>query len=170
MLVVSVAACGTSEPVSVDYNERENTTLYSSQTINTGHTLASSNYGSSRTLELRASADCSGADCTPETVRLAFLVTSGSNPVQFPDRSLVVETDEETHEVSQAYRRDAEKTSRVGRHLLTVEMDFEKFEDIATSENVDMKVGTRSFSLSHDRRATFRAMVDATGGTQEITD
>lgn len=71
-----LVGCGGSQPVTVSYDADQNQTTYETRSYTVVST-SGSNYATSKSIEMRAVARCSGENCTPDAVKF-FFATSGS--------------------------------------------------------------------------------------------
>lgn len=167
-IALLASGCTSTGLVDTDYDAQQNRTAYESDAIGVPGMSWGSGYGSSKSLEVRAEAECQGRECRPDRVRLVFQV-SGSGRVRMENRN--VELVANGQKFGSARRtgdvRDTYDEAAAMGVIATMEMPFRDFRTIAEAEEVTGSVGTSGFTLSYSRRGPFQALVRQVTGEDE---
>lgn len=132
--------CVGSGGLTKSYDESAGETVYRSGTISMGQ-LSSGGYGTNTALRMRAVSQCSGKDCTPDSVTLNFSAEGGTSDAGLSgERILSVSADEEKYEFVDDRRLGTVNQSAVQNmegYLLTVTIPISDLEQIATATSLD---------------------------------
>lgn len=158
--------CGSSGPTS-SYDASDNQTLY--RTGKMAVAQLSSGYGSSSTITMQAIAQCSGPNCTPESVDFLFSV-EGNSETGLTTRTLSVTADGEDYrfEEQRSPRTRAGDIERSQNTTVRVSgVPLSDVKTVAMAESVDGTLGGIALNLESsqsDLRALV-SMMEGTGGT-----
>lgn len=163
---IFVGACTSTGLVRTSYDAGVNQTEYETDPISIPGMSWGGGYGGSKSLEVRAEADCTGQTCKPDRVRLIFQV-SGSGSMRIENRSVQLTANGQTFGSARQRRdvRDATEEASALGVIATMEMPFSDFRTIAEAEEVTGSVGTSTFSLQYSKRGPFQALVRQATGT-----
>lgn len=160
-LLLSAGCATSSEPLSSSYDDDSDRTRYETRRINLGNMFSGSALGGGVRVNLRGWATCEGQDCQPEQAWLSFTISGSSNTLQIHDRSVTLRTEEEHYSWPQReVRRPTEQTTSLLGEVARIALDPDTLEDIATAQDVSGSIGSESFSLSYDQRASLRELAD----------
>lgn len=160
VIVYTLGACsGSGELVETTYNTDRGVTTYEAAPISFTSSRMQSGLGRNRSLVLEARASCRGQACVPEEVALVFSTSSNSS-IFLTDRSIVLDTGEETYEWNEPRDTDTFEGETVIGQITRINVTLEELQDIASAETVDCSIGGASFQLSFRDRGPLRQMVE----------
>ena len=162
-----VFGCGSSGPTS-SYDASDNQTLYRTGKITVAQ-LSSSGYGSGSTIAMQVISQCSGPNCTPESVDLLFSV-EGNSETGLTTRTLSITADGES------YRFDEQRSPRTRAGDIersqntTVRVSGVPLSDVKTvamAQSVEGNLGGVALDLesSQSDLQELVSMMEGTGGT-----
>jgi len=167
-LLISLAlyGCVASEPVQVHYDSAIGSSSYESRRIVLGYRDMSAGLASNQRVMWQALASCSGQDCTPDEVTLAFY-NDTSKDLNLDYRRLQLKVDGITHDW-QDLGRETEPTHYTvpPGEFIRVSLARAAFVRLARAQQVEVlwgETGTSIFSVSFAQRAGFRAFAAALG-------
>ena len=169
LVAVLLAGCGASRaPATAQYNAPQDETVYRARSINLGTMFPTGGLSPDPSVEMNSWARCSGEDCRPQRIWLAFSIRGTSQPGVLSNRDVKIRTSENTHTWPDERRRTTGAENKIpgsaGGELTRISMGLGTFRDIATSQRVSGTLGGENFSLSYEERAPLRAMLaKATG-------
>lgn len=164
---VFLGACTSTGLVQTSYDADRNQTEYTTDPISIPGMSWGSGYGGSKSLEVRAEANCGGQTCEPDRVRLIFQV-SGSGSMRIENRAVQVTANGQTFgSARQQDVRDATEEASALGVIATMELPFSDFRTIAEAEEVTGSVGSSTFSLQYSKRGPFQALVRRATGTAD---
>lgn len=156
------AGCSVGSLATVDYEAADNVTEYETNPISIPGTQWGGGYGSSKSLEVWARAECRGQDCTPDRVTLIFQL-SGSGSVKMQNQAVELRADGQTFGASGrgGIGPDIDKLASAVGVVATMQMSFDDFRTIAEANRLSGSIGTSTFRLSQRKRAPFQALVES---------
>ena len=164
-----LAGCASISPVQTDYDPDDDITTYESRSTQVPDLrFGSGSLGSRNQVSVEALGKCDGSGCQPDDVTLVFR-SSGSNDLRVANPSVTLTADRLTvRSVSsdRTKKQDAREIDKVTGELARISLSFEEFRRVAEAERVSGSVGSESFTLSHDRRDSFRAFVQQVEGRE----
>jgi hypothetical protein len=113
-------------------------------------------------MSVRASASCVGEGCRPESVTVALVNQSGAY-METTFRNVELIVDGASQEWEEAAFRDPQRPTARAGEFIQIEMSPTLFRRMAYGNDVRLQLGTRTYRLVHNRRATLREMAAAMG-------
>lgn len=158
--------CASGPSVSTNYDASEDATTYRTRSVSLSGLNIGSGYGTGAHVQVRALASCSGQECVPKDVVFVFQV-SGSSDLRMENRAVELTADGKRFR-SERQEPDIDRTlediDHASGNLASLQLSFDEFRRIAEAEEVSGSLGSSSFSLSYERRSTFRTLVQEVQG------
>lgn len=171
-LSLFLIGCGETKEVRVTYNSEQDRTTYETKSYSVSQAKLGSGLTNSntRTLTVQAFAQCQGAGCTPQTVRLAFSTKgNGRLAVTGAGGELVADN----RQISWSSEEAGGRPSRGGGRLYevrgvfaTVDLRLAEFQRIATASTIDGSVGGKPLSFDTDVQSGLRKLLKEIQGDQ----
>ncbi len=166
LIPLALYGCVASEPVQVHYDPAIGLSSYESRRIVMGYRAMSAGLASNQRVMWQALASCSGQNCTPDEVTLAFY-NDTSKDLNLDYRRLQLTVDGITHDWQDLGRETepAHYTVPPGE-FIRVSLARAAFVRLARAQQVEVLLGesgTSVFSVSFAHRAGFRAFAAALG-------
>lgn len=165
-----LAGCATSQdPVTVQYQEVEDRTVYRARPINLGTMFPTGGLSRDPVVEMRSWATCSGQDCQPQQAWFAFNLRRSDSRI-VSRRDVRLETDEEVYRWSRDNERFGDWNTQSPRsgEIVRISMDISMLRDIAESERLSGRLSGERFSLSYEDRAPLRALLERINGQDPL--
>lgn len=164
LVLVVLAGCRPQPPVTATYDAGDGITAYETDDVPLSSVEWGSSLGGEASVGVQAQAWCPGRGCTPRNVSLVFEVAGGSETLM-SDRSVELSADGKTlyNGAERGGELDNQKVPAVGV-IAIAEVSYDQFQTLATADEVDGHIGNVSFSMDHDDRSPFRALVQRVGG------
>ena len=153
------SGCTASEPLTVNYTSATNETVYRT----TGMRMKTEDYDTRAAqpprFEAQLEGDCNGIDCKPGRYDMTISVSSLAR-VDIGMEEMVIRADEE--QISWEGPFDLRTGQGLAPHLrsFSVPLNPDQVRTLARANEVEMFLGSTSFTLPYDRRAPFRALVN----------
>lgn len=163
ILVLVVGAGCAGQRAITSYNASSNTTEYRSRSITVAQQLSGEGYGNSSSLQLEATADCEGKNCTPDVITLMFS-TSGSSGIVFENRSIEISADERSFTWEDQARlkwSGVKGMATVAGQIAGVRLKRSGFEQILNSASVTGTLGGRGFEVDDRDKMVLRRFLRA---------
>ena len=166
LMLLALYGCATAESVGVHYDPTADRSSFESDRIVLGYRDMSSGLVSNQRVMWQALASCSGKDCIPDEVTLAFF-NDTSRDLNLDYRRLQVIVDGVSHDWRDLSRVTEPADYRVPQgEFLRVSLAGAAFVKVAHAQQVEVlfgETGTSTFTVSFGRRAGFRAFVEVVG-------
>lgn len=164
LMLPLLCGCASSSNIGKAFDPESNKTSYESDRIVMGYRDMSGGLASNQRVMWRAAASCTGNDCIPDEVMLVFY-NDTSRDLNLDYRRIQIVVDGVNHEWEDRSRLTERPEYRVPPgEFLRVSMARSSFVDLANADKVEVlmgETGTSVFRVSFDRRAKFRAFIDA---------
>jgi hypothetical protein len=158
------AGCASSGPmVETSYDAEKNQTRYRTADVRLDGLELGSGYGSGPArVNLVAVGRCAGRNCRPDRFALLLLRSAAatSRDVTMYDREFVLNADGKTYRWGDGGAGERNRGTRVGQQILRVTIGPAKLRGIATAEQVDGRVGGKTFRIDRASRRPLRALFD----------
>ncbi len=161
--LISLQGCATSgESISTTYEASSNQSMYETRPVRI--TRRGSGLGTSgqQVLYVKAQAECEGAGCTPEEVRM--LVASGTRNVmwlEYDDVSIV--SDDWSRIWRDVSKREDPELVGVGE-FIRLTMSLEDYREMLKTRSLTIQIGAMDVGLSFNQLARFRELMVAMSG------
>lgn len=144
-LLLAVGCAGSGSVAS--YDTEENQTRFDTGTMTVGQVSSGGGFASQTDIVMRATAKCTGRDCTPERASLIFSVQSTSE-FALPSRSLTITADGREFSGGRASDWSRQRDiDRVEGRLAKVTLPLSDLAAIANANEVDGSLGNLSLDL-----------------------
>lgn len=146
-----LGGCAGGQNTTVSYDSDADRTTYETRTY-TVSSISGSNYASSKSITVRAIADCQGADCTPEEASLVF-TAGGNEQLSLSGVNGRIVADDTEIEWSNAdanadfVHRTDDRILQVVGEFATVALSLDQLRQIATASSVDGSIGGQPLNL-----------------------
>ncbi len=166
ILLLFLCGCASSEAVQVRYNRSDDTSTYESSRTLMGYRDMSGGLASGQRVMWKALATCSGEGCIPEEVALVFYNDSNTD-LNLDYRRLQLDFDGTSRVWEDLAKVDDRAAYAVPRgEFVRVSLSRDEFVRVSNARLVELhfgQTGTSVFSVSFERRASFRAFAAETG-------
>ena len=166
LLLLFFYGCASSEPVQVNYNRSSGISTYTSSRVLIGNRDMSGGLVSNQRVMWQAVASCSGEACTPDEVALVFYNDSNYD-LNLDYRRIQLNFDGTSRDWDDLGRLDNRAAYTVPRaEFVRVPLSSANFARVAHAGLVEILFGlsgTSLFSVSYERRASFRAFAEEMG-------
>lgn len=139
--------CASSGPIQ-SYDASKNTTVYESGNIAVGE-ASDGGYGSESTaITMRATSECSGVNCTPESARLQFSM-EGSTDGGFTNQTLSITADGVDYTFGNRVRQTGAERTELSQiqNLEVMGIPFSDLEKIASAKSLSGTLGGLNLDL-----------------------
>ena len=169
LILLTLYGCATSEPVGVRYDPATDKSSFQTNRIIMGYRSLSGGLTSDQRVMWQALASCSGRNCTPDEIAIAFF-NDTSKDLNLDYRRLQMIVDGVTHDWQDLNRlADSGHNSVPPGEFVRVHLATSAFAKLAKAQKVEIlfgETGTSVFTVSLKRRAEFQEFVEALGLTE----
>jgi hypothetical protein len=161
--VLLLAGCSGGQKALQSYDVQSGQTKYETQSY-TVSTLSGASIASSKSISMRAVGQCTGRDCTPNTVSLVFS-TSAQQQLQVSGLGGEVSTSDtqitwSSAEASEGYENvtDEDMMNVIGS-FASVDLTVKQLAQIANASSVHGEIGGQSFNLGSGVRSGLQSLL-----------
>ena len=159
-----ITGCSSTASLKRGYDPSSDQSTFASKRIVMGYRDMSAGLATNQRIMWQAQASCTGRDCIPSEINLVFFNDTSRN-LNLDYRGLQIIVDGRAHSWEDVHRLEEPANYRVPHGEFTrVSLSPAVFMQLAEAQQVEVLFGetaTSVFTVSHSRRADFRAFVAA---------